>query len=219
MPIGGSEISTAFTIGPLRFFCVPSGARATSRPRLALKAAHSHVWSTRSSMSRNARNPSWMHVAGSITLAMPTVALLVRINVCGGSRTLRSRPASVTPCLISCTTRPGAAVTSEIFNHGIGPPKYLGSPAGRGLAPRMMRASSPSFTIGQEPFGLIRSPKVRAKRAPASWPATEAERARNSTKASARSRIAAIRRCSSMSGNSSSRSSQRLMFKFEILVV
>jgi hypothetical protein len=131
---------------------------------------------------------------------MPTVALLVRISDPGSRYTLFARPASVTVPRIRSTVLPRAAVTSEIRSHGIVPPKYRGSPAGRGEPPRTTRASVPSGVAGHRtpvPAGV---PNISRKSAPDSSDSRVRASRRRARSASSRPSIPAIRRCPSGGG-------------------
>src|ERR1041385_5408246 len=82
-------------------------------------------------------------------LGTQTVPLLDRIRLPAGTSLDSSAPADVTPSLVVKRYFPGCRVTSEIMIHGMGPPKYRGSPFGRGDAPRKTSATSPTVVQAQ----------------------------------------------------------------------
>src|SRR5688572_12462582 len=86
-----------------------------------------------------------MHPDTARIFGTQTVPLLDKTSDPAGSSLLSAAPASVTPSLVARRYRLGSAVTSRIDIHGISPPKYRGSPFGRGEAPRITVIRSPSL--------------------------------------------------------------------------
>src|SRR5438128_9370210 len=86
------------------------------------------------------------------TFGTHTVPLFDRMSVPFGKNLLLSAPAFVTVSLVRDMNFPFDLVTSEIMIQGISPPKNLGSPLGRGDAPRMTSVISESF-VHFHPWG------------------------------------------------------------------